>query len=190
MKERFGGMFFRAIRGHIVKTFHCLFVWVFENIYGNNWYCYHWTSSVNPISSIVKTLCEAFFACIKHIRSLLQCKETYSKCDKINYLFYFLIKKSIVIPKVRPDMGCYLLCWERVSSTSYFPRWQSMYCHPPWSLFVQCVEHLLTCQGESQMNKKAVYVFHEWPHFIFATADLKLLRQISTVRLLSEKRHT
>jgi hypothetical protein len=37
------------------------------------------------------------------------------------------------------------------------------------------------------MNTKALYVLAEWPQFIFATADIKLSRQISVVHLLFEK---
>ena len=60
-EEAFGGMSFVAFRGHMLRHDHCLYdVWVCVTIYGNNWYCYHWTSYVNPISPIVKTLCEAF----------------------------------------------------------------------------------------------------------------------------------
>ena len=68
---------------------------------------------------------------------------------------------------------------------------QSVYCHPPWSLVVQCVEYLCTCYAtKSPMNTKPIYVLLGWPRFISTTADLKLLRQISTVRLLLKKRHT
>ena len=41
----------------------------------------------------------------------------------------------------------------------------------------------------SPMNTKPVYVLPGWSRFISATADLKLLRQISTVRLLLKKKH-
>jgi hypothetical protein len=40
------------------------------------------------------------------------------------------------------------------------------------------------------MNTKPVYVLPGWPRFISATADLKLLRQISIARLFFKKRHT
>jgi hypothetical protein len=66
---------------------------------------------------------------------------------------------------------------------------QSEYCHPPWSLAVQFVEHLCTCYAKSPMNTKPVYVLPGWPWFISATADLNLLRQISIVRLLLKKRN-
>ena len=40
------------------------------------------------------------------------------------------------------------------------------------------------------MNTKPVYALPGWPLFISATADLQMLRQISTARLLLKKRHT
>jgi hypothetical protein len=66
---------------------------------------------------------------------------------------------------------------------------QFVYCHLD-ILAVQCVEHLCTCYSKSSTNTKPLHVLSEWPHFLSATADLKLLRQISTVRLLLKKRHT
>jgi hypothetical protein len=66
----------------------------------------------------------------------------------------------------------------------------SVYCHSPWSLVVQCVEHVCARYAEFSMNTKPIYVLPRWPRFISATADLKLLRQISSVRLLLKKRHT
>ena len=90
-------------------------------IYGNNWYCYHWTSSVNPISPIVKTLCEAFLRAwsTTDLYSIIW-RLSDSEFDKFNSSFYFFIKKSIVIPRERPDMGCYLFWWERFSYISCF----------------------------------------------------------------------
>ena len=53
-------MSFVAFRGHIVETCSvsiclslCDYLW-------DRWYFYHWISSINPISPIVKTLCKAF----------------------------------------------------------------------------------------------------------------------------------
>jgi hypothetical protein len=79
---------------------------------------------------------------------------------------------------------------EKESVLSHVLLGQYVYCHPPWSSSVQFVEHLCTCYAKSPMNTKPVYVLPECPQFISATADLKLLRQISTVRLLLKKRHT
>jgi len=46
------------------------------------------------------------------------------------------------------------------------------------------------CYSKSPMITKVVYVVREWTQFISPTADLKLLRQISTVRFLLKKRHS
>ncbi len=67
---------------------------------------------------------------------------------------------------------------------------QSVYCYPPWSLVVQCVERLCTCYAKSPMNTKPVHGFPEWLQFISAIVDLKLLRQNSSVRLLLKKKFT
>ena len=40
--------------------------------------------------------------------------------DKLNSSFFCFIKKSIVIPMEQSDVGCYLCCWERLSSISCF----------------------------------------------------------------------
>ena len=48
-----------------------------------------------------------------------------------------------------------------------------MYCNPPWSLAVQCVEHIRT-------NTKVVIALPDWPQFNAPTTGLKLLRQIQT----------
>ena len=63
---------------------------------------------------------------------------------------------------------------------------QFVYCHLDLS-DVQCVEHLCTCYST---NTKPVHVLSEWHIFLSATVDLKLLRQISIIRLLLKKRHT
>ena len=40
---------------------------------------------------------------------------------------------------------------------------QFVYCNPPWSLAVQCVDHIRTCHSKSPMNTKAVIVLPNWP---------------------------
>ncbi len=67
---------------------------------------------------------------------------------------------------------------------------QYVYWHPPWSSVVQCVEHLCTCYAKPLMNTKSVYVLPRWSRFISHAADFKLLKQISTVRLLLKKGRT
>jgi hypothetical protein len=187
----FGIMPFVAFRGHIDETCSlpiCIYGRVFVTIYGNNSYCYYWSPSVIAISPIGKTLCEAFLRTwsttdlYSNVWRLMD-----SEFDKLKLSsFYFFIKKSIVIPRKLLDMGCHLFCWERFNSISLLSG-QSVYYHTPWLLFVQCVEHSCICYAKSAMNTKAIYILPEWPQFISATADLKLLRQISTVRLLFEK---
>ena len=49
---------------------------------------------------------------------------------------------------------------------------QYVYCHAPWSLVVQNVEHLFTYYAKSLINTKAVYVLLECPQLISATSDL------------------
>jgi hypothetical protein len=122
-----------------IRHVHCLFFKVFVTIYGNCWYCYQWTSYVNPISPIVKTLCEAFFLRAWSTTDLYSIVWRLSdpEFDKLNFSFYFFIKMSIVIPRERSHMGCYLFCWERFSSISCLE--QSVYCHRPRSLVVQFV---------------------------------------------------
>ena len=78
-----------------LRHVHYLFVWVFVTIYGTNLYCYHWTSSVNPISSIVKTLCEAFyFTCMKHIKSLF---EVCRLIDSEFWILYYILVKAYCV---------------------------------------------------------------------------------------------
>ena len=157
-------------------------------IYGNNLYCYHWTSYVTRMSPIVKTLCEAFFACMKHNIPLYEWRLSDSEFDKSKSSFYSFIKKSIVISiKTRHKLLPILL--RKIQFYLMFLG-HSVYCHPPWSLVVKCVKHLCTCYAKSPMNAKSVYVLPEWPQFICLTGDLKLLRQISNIRLLLKKRHT
>ena len=158
-------------------------------IYGNGWNCYHWTSSVNPISPIVKRFLKPFLRAWSTTDLYSNvCRLSDSEFDKLNSLFYFFIKQSIAIPRKRSYMACYLFCWERFSSISCYRTIRVFY--PPWSLVVQCVDHLLPSKGESQINNKAVYVLREWLQFISATAYLELLRQISTAGLLLKKGHT
>ncbi len=53
-----------------------------------------------------------------------------------------------------------------------------MYCNPPWSLAIQCVEHIRTCHARSPLNTKALIVLPNWPQFNVATIGLRLLRQV------------
>ena len=64
-----------------------------------------------------------------------------------------------------------------------------MYCNPPWSLDVNCLENLRTCRVEPPKNTKAVFVFPEWPKFKCDIIVIKLSRRIPIVRFLLGKRH-
>jgi len=55
---------------------------------------------------------------------------------------------------------------------------KSVVRNPPWSLVVQCVEHIRKCHAKSPTNTKAVIVLPEWPQFKYVTTRLKLLEQI------------
>ena len=53
-----------------------------------------------------------------------------------------------------------------------------MYCNPPWSLAVQCVEHIRTCHAKSPLKTKALIVLLCCPQINAATTGLRLLRQV------------
>ena len=55
---------------------------------------------------------------------------------------------------------------------------QSVYCNPPWSSAVHCVEHIRTCHAKSPLNTKALIVLPNLPQFNAATTGLTLLRQV------------
>ena len=57
---------------------------------------------------------------------------------------------------------------------------QFVYCNPPWSLPLQCVEHICTCHDKSPMNTKAVIVLPDWPQVNATAIGLRLLRQVPT----------
>ncbi len=39
---------------------------------------------------------------------------------------------------------------------------QSFYCNPPWSLDIQCVEHLRACHSRSPLDTRAIFVLPDW----------------------------
>ena len=67
---------------------------------------------------------------------------------------------------------------ERNSFISHEVVKQYVFCNPPWSLAVQCVEHIRKCHAKSPSNTKAVTVLPKWPQFKSVTTCLKLLEQI------------
>jgi len=62
-----------------------------------------------------------------------------------------------------------------------------VYCNPPWSLAVQCVEHIRTCHAKSPMITEVVIVLLYWPQINAATNGLRLLRQIPANTLVFTK---
>jgi len=88
MKERFVVCLLRCFGDISLRHVHCLFVWVFVTIYGNNRYLYLWTSYVNLNTAIV----------IRFVNHLLRASNLYSnvwrlidyEIDKLNSLYYFL----------------------------------------------------------------------------------------------------
>ncbi len=53
-----------------------------------------------------------------------------------------------------------------------------MYCNPPWSLAIQCVEHLRVCHSRAPLDTRAVIVLPDWPKFKTVTKELKLIKQL------------
>ena len=126
-------------------------------IYGNNWYCYHWTSSINPISPIVETLCEAFlrawstrdlYSNVWRLRD--------SEFDKLNSSFYFSNKQSIVIP--RNDQTWVVTYF--VEKDLVLSHVLGTICVLSATLIFSCTMcwALCTCYAKSPMNTKPVYV--------------------------------
>ncbi len=53
-----------------------------------------------------------------------------------------------------------------------------MYCNPPWSSAVQCVEHIRTCHANTSLSTKTLIVLPNWPQLNSATTRLRLVRQV------------
>jgi len=62
-----------------------------------------------------------------------------------------------------------------------------VYCNPPWSLEVKCVEHIRICHSKSPINTKVFIVLPDWPQFDAVTIGLRLLRQVPTIITLFTK---
>ncbi len=54
----------------------------------------------------------------------------------------------------------------------------SIYCNPPWSLVIACVQHLRACHARAPMNTKAIIVLPNWLVYKAIAKELKLLKQI------------
>jgi hypothetical protein len=50
---------------------------------------------------------------------------------------------------------------------------QSIYCNPPWSLAIECVQHLRACHSKSPLDTKAVIILPYCPKFKAVTKELK-----------------
>jgi hypothetical protein len=55
---------------------------------------------------------------------------------------------------------------------------QLAHCNPPWSLTIECVEHVRTCHSRSPLETRAVIVLRDWPKFKALTKELKLSKQL------------
>ena len=55
---------------------------------------------------------------------------------------------------------------------------QSIYCNPPWSLAIKCVEHLRACHSNSPLDTKVAIVLPDWPKFKAVTNESKLIKQL------------
>ena len=55
---------------------------------------------------------------------------------------------------------------------------QSVYCSPPWSLAIQCVEHLRVCHSRSPLDTRAAVVLPDWPKVKALTKELKLIKRL------------
>ena len=75
-------------------------------------------------------------------------------------------------------MVLYLFILRKIRFLSHDTTGQSVYCNPPWSLAVQCVEHIRTFYAKSPLNTKGLIVLPNWPQFNAVIAGLILLRQV------------
>ena len=109
-----------------------------------------------------------------------------SESDSLNYLFSFTLGSCCDLDgSNRHNLLPFYS--EKDSFLSRDIVGQSMYCNPPWSLALQCVEHIRTCYAKSPMNTKVVSILLDWPQFDATTTGLRLLRQISTDTLVFTK---
>ena len=97
--------------------------------------------------------------------------------DTLNALFSFTVE-AYCDPDGSNRHGSLPFYSEKDSFLSHDIAGQSVYCNPPWSLAVQCVEHIRTCHAKSPLNTKALIVLRNLPQFNATTTGLKLLRQV------------
>ena len=102
-----------------------------------------------------------------------------SELDNFNALFYFTLEARCD-PDGTNRHGSLPFYSEKKSFLSHDIAGQFVHCNPPWSLAVQCIEHIRTCHAKSPMNTKAVIILQNWPQFNATTIGLiGLLRQVS-----------
>ncbi len=87
-----------------------------------------------------------------------------SEFDSLNTLISFTLE-ACCDPNGSSRHGALPFYSEKDSFLSHDIAGQSMYCNPPWSLTVQCVEHIRTCHAKSPLNTKALIVLPNWPNF-------------------------
>ena len=80
-----------------------------------------------------------------------------SEFDSLNALFSFTLE-ACCDPNGSNRHGLLPFYSEKNSYLSNDMAGQFVYCRPPWSLAVQCVEHIRTCHDKSPMNTKVVIV--------------------------------
>ncbi len=100
-----------------------------------------------------------------------------SEFSNLNTMFSFTLE-ACCDPDGKNKHGSLPFYSENDSFLSHDVSGQSVYCNPPWSLAVQCIDHLRQCHSQSPLDTKAVIILPDWPQFKSATSDLKLLRQI------------
>ena len=83
-----------------------------------------------------------------------------SEYDKLNVLFSFSLE-ACCDPKGENRHGMLPFYSEEDSFLLHEVVGQSVFCNPPWSLVVQCVDHLRKCHAKSPSNTKVVIVLPE-----------------------------
>ncbi len=68
---------------------------------------------------------------------------------------------------------------EQNSMLDYNVSRQSINCNSPWSLAIECVEHLRACHSRSPLDIRATIVLPDWPMFkVVVIKELKLIKQL------------
>jgi hypothetical protein len=167
-----------------------LFVWVFVTIYGNSWYFHNVIPSVNLITPIVKCFVKRLNLApsMLYIYSIWRLVD--SEFDKLNCVSYCFIRSLV---RSLSDDRTWVVTYFILRKIQFYLMFSGTICVLATTLIFSwtvwwALSHL-SAQGVSQMNTKAIYVLLEWPQFIYAIVDLKLLRQISSIGLFLKKRH-